>query len=45
MMMFILQKINAVAHLGQKDMNIIKARRLIGNKIVELLSNSIKLEN
>ena len=33
MMMYILQKLDADGcHLGQKDMNIIKARKLIGKK-------------
>ena len=31
-------------HLGQKDMNIIKARKIIGNKIIGITChNSIKL--
>ena len=46
MMMFISQKnLNADGcHLGQKDMNIIEARKLIGNKIIGITChNSIKL--
>ena len=42
---FIAKKLNADGcHLGQKDMNIIKARKLIGNKIIGVTChNSIKL--
>ena len=42
---FIAKKLNADGcHLGQKDMNIIQARRLIGNKIIGITChNSIKL--
>ena len=42
---FIAKKLNADGcHLGQKDMNIIKARKLIGNKIIGITChNSIKL--
>ena len=42
---FIAKKLNADGcHLGQKDMNIIQARRLIGNKIIGIpCHNSIKL--
>ena len=45
MMTFILQKNNADGcHLGQNDMNIIEARKLIGNKIIGITChNSIKL--
>ena len=46
MMMFTLQKnLNADGcHLGQKDMNISKARKLIGKKIIGITChNSIKL--
>ncbi len=41
----IAKKLNADGcHLGQKDMNIIKARKLIGNKIIGITChNSIKL--
>ena len=41
----IAKKLNADGcHLGQKDMNIIKARKLIGNKIIGVTChNSIKL--
>ncbi len=42
---FIAKKLNADGcHLGQKDMNIIKARKLIGDKIIGVTChNSIKL--
>jgi len=42
---FIAKKLNADGcHLGQKDMNIIDARKLIGNKIIGITChNSIKL--
>ena len=42
---FIAKKLNADGcHLGQKDMNIIKARKLIGNKIIGVTChNSVKL--
>ena len=42
---FIAKKLNADGcHLGQKDMNIIKARKLIGDKIIGITChNSIKL--
>ena len=42
---FIAKKLNADGcHLGQKDMNIFEARRLIGNKIIGITChNSIKL--
>ena len=42
---FIAKKLNADGcHLGQKDMNITKARKLIGNKIIGVTChNSIKL--
>ena len=42
---FIAKKLNADGcHLGQKDMDIIKARKLIGNKIIGVTChNSIKL--
>ena len=42
---YIAKKLNADGcHLGQKDMNIIKARKLIGNKIIGVTChNSIKL--
>ena len=42
---FIAKKLNADGcHLGQKDMNIIKARKLIGNKIIGITChNSVKL--
>ena len=42
---FIAKKLNADGcHLGQKDMNIIKARKLIGNKIIGVTChNSIRL--
>ena len=46
MMMFILaKKLNADGcHLGQKDMNISDARKIIGNKIIGVTChNSIKL--
>ena len=45
MMMFILQKLNADGcHLGQKDMNINEARKMIGNKIIGITChNSLKL--
>ena len=42
---FVAKKLNADGcHLGQKDMNIIKARNLIGNKIIGVTChNSVKL--
>jgi thiamine-phosphate pyrophosphorylase len=42
---FVAKKLNADGcHLGQKDMNIIKARKLIGNKIIGVTChNSVKL--
>ena len=42
---FIAKKLNADGcHLGQKDMDIIKARKLIGNKIIGITChNSVKL--
>ena len=42
---FIAKKLNADGcHLGQKDMNIVKARKLIGNKIIGVTChNSVKL--
>jgi len=42
---FLAKKLNADGcHLGQKDMNIIKARKLLGNKIIGITChNSIKL--
>ncbi len=42
---FLAKKLNADGcHLGQKDMNILKARRLIGKKIIGITChNSIKL--
>ena len=42
---YLTKKLNADGcHLGQKDMNIIKARKLIGNKIIGITChNSIKL--
>ena len=42
---FLTKKLNADGcHLGQKDMNILDARRLIGNKIIGITChNSIKL--
>ena len=42
---FIAKKLNADGcHLGQKDMDIIKARKLIGNKIIGVTChNSVKL--
>ena len=42
---FIAKKLNADGcHLGQKDMNIIKARKLIGKKIIGVTChNSVKL--
>ena len=42
---FITKKLNADGcHLGQQDMNIIKARKIIGNKIIGVTChNSIKL--
>ena len=42
---FIAKRLNADGcHLGQKDMNIIKARKLIGNKIIGVTChNSVKL--
>ena len=42
---FIAKKLNADGcHLGQKDMNIIKARKLIGDKIIGVTChNSVKL--
>ncbi len=42
---YLAKKLNADGcHLGQKDMNILKARRLIGNKIIGITChNSIKL--
>ena len=42
---FVAKKLNADGcHLGQKDMNITKARKLIGNKIIGVTChNSIKL--
>ena len=42
---YLAKKLNADGcHLGQKDMNILKARKLIGNKIIGITChNSIKL--
>ena len=42
---YLAKKLNADGcHLGQKDMNIIKARKLLGNKIIGVTChNSIKL--
>ena len=42
---YLAKKLNADGcHLGQKDMNIVEARRLIGNKIIGITChNSIKL--
>ena len=42
---FIAKKLNADGcHLGQKDMNIVKARKFIGNKIIGVTChNSVKL--
>ena len=42
---YLAKKLNADGcHLGQKDMNIIEARKLIGNKIIGITChNSIKL--
>ena len=42
---YLAKKLNADGcHLGQKDMNIIKARKLIGKKIIGITChNSIKL--
>ena len=42
---YLSKKLNADGcHLGQKDMDIIKARKLIGNKIIGVTChNSIKL--
>ena len=42
---YLAKKLNADGcHLGQKDMNIIDARKLIGNKIIGITChNSIKL--